>query len=55
MHAAARIAALAGEAQIIASATTIVAAGESAEAGKRSTVLLKGITRPVEVVSVEWR
>ena len=55
VHVAARIAALGGEAQIMASAATLDAAGERAEPGERRTVTLKGISRPVEVATVDWR
>lgn len=55
VHAAARIAALAGEGEILASVETLAGAGGGGDASKPRRVRLKGISRPVEVVSVEWR
>jgi class 3 adenylate cyclase len=52
VHEAARIAALAGGAEIVASAATV--AGDVAVTAHRS-VELKGISRPVEVVTIEWQ
>jgi class 3 adenylate cyclase len=55
VHAAARIGALAGAGEILASAETLRhARGRHATANSR-TVDLKGISEPVEVVSVGWR
>jgi class 3 adenylate cyclase len=53
VHEAARLGALAGGGEIIASLTTI----ESAEVGYSNvrTVELKGISEPVEIVTVDWR
>jgi class 3 adenylate cyclase len=53
VHEAARLGALAGGGEIIASLTTI----DSAEVGYSNprTVELKGISEPVEIVTVDWR
>ena len=53
VHEAARIAALAGPGEILASAATV--AGTSFTASEPRTVTLKGLADPVPVVSVEWR
>jgi len=53
VHEAARIAALAGAAEILASKAT--AAGTKYRAGDPRPVNLKGIAEPVEVVSIDWR
>jgi class 3 adenylate cyclase len=55
VHEAARIGALAGGEEIVASAATIEAAGSAFTATDARTVPLKGIAEPIEVVSVEWR
>jgi class 3 adenylate cyclase len=55
VHEAARIGALAGGEEIVASAATIEAAGGGFTAKDARSVPLKGIAEPVEVVSVEWR
>ncbi len=55
VHEAARIAALAGGGQILASRRTIEAAGEGVEAGEPRPVTLKGIAEPVEVAELRWR
>ena len=52
VHEAARIAALAEGGEIVASRETV---GESLRASEPRTVQLKGITEPMEVVSIEWR
>jgi class 3 adenylate cyclase len=52
VHEAARIAALAEGGEILASRET---AGELPAASEPRTVTLKGISDPVEVVSIEWR
>ena len=54
MHAAARIAALAGPGEILSSAETV---GEVAgvETSDPRTVQLKGIADPVDVVAIAWR
>jgi class 3 adenylate cyclase len=54
VHAAARIGALAEGGEIVASATTVEPL-DDVEAGERRMVPLKGITEPVEVVTVAWR
>jgi class 3 adenylate cyclase/predicted negative regulator of RcsB-dependent stress response len=54
VHAAARIGGLAEGGEILASATTVEPLAGVA-VGERRMVPLKGITEPVEVVSVAWR
>lgn len=53
VHTAARISALAGAGEILASAETV---GEVPDAriSERRPALLKGIAEPVEIVSIEW-
>jgi class 3 adenylate cyclase len=53
VHEAARIGALAGEGEIVASAATVDAAGVPHSPPR--TVELKGVSEPVDVVSVDWR
>ena len=53
VHEAARIAALAGGGEILASRMT--AAGSRYQASEARTVTLKGIAEPVEIVSISWR
>jgi len=53
VHEAARIAALAGAAEILASTAT--ASGTRYSAGEPRTVNLKGIAEAVEVVAIDWR
>jgi len=53
VHEAARIAALAGGGEILASRVT--AAGSRYQASEARTVTLKGIAEPVEIVSISWR
>jgi class 3 adenylate cyclase len=53
VHEAARIAALAGGGEILASKDT--AAGSQFHFSDSRSVALKGITEPVEIVTVEWR
>jgi class 3 adenylate cyclase len=53
VHLAARVAALAGPEEILASGECVEAAGLKQR--ERRTVELKGIASPVEVVSVAWR
>jgi len=52
VHEAARIAALAEGGEILVSRET---AGDSLRASEPRTVHLKGITEPMEIVSIEWR
>jgi class 3 adenylate cyclase len=52
VHEAARIGALAGGGEIVASASTV---GESVRTTDRRSATLKGIAEPVDVVTVEWR
>jgi class 3 adenylate cyclase len=52
VHEAARIAALAAGGEILASKQT---AGTNAQVSEPRTVNLKGISEPVEIVSVNWR
>ena len=54
VHEASRIAALAEGGEIVASKETVGAASQYPVTEPR-TVTLKGITEPVEVVSVDWR
>jgi class 3 adenylate cyclase len=53
VHEAARIAALAGGGEILASMDT--AAGSQFHFSESRSVALKGITEPIDVVTVEWR
>ena len=53
VHEAARIAALAGAGEILASQVT--AAGSRYQASQPRTVTLKGIAEPVEIVAISWR
>jgi class 3 adenylate cyclase len=53
VHEAARIAALAGAGEILASVVT--AAGSRYTVSAPRTVTLKGIVEPVEIVSISWR
>jgi class 3 adenylate cyclase len=54
VHAAARIAALATEGEILSSVETLAAAGEPAPDGSRE-VRLKGLSRPMPISSVAWQ
>jgi class 3 adenylate cyclase len=53
VHAAARVAALAGPGEILASATTVDGLEDLSSSDRRS-VALKGIADPVEVVTIDW-
>jgi class 3 adenylate cyclase len=53
VHGAARIAALAGGDEILASAQTAAAAGMPQSAPRMAD--LKGLPEPVEIVSIDWR
>jgi class 3 adenylate cyclase len=55
VHQAARIGALAGGGEIVASVETIEAAGAAIEVSERQTANLKGFAEPVEVASIVWR
>jgi class 3 adenylate cyclase len=55
VHEAARIGALAGGGEILASASTVEAAGTGWEGSEPREVTLRGISTPVTVVSVSWR
>jgi class 3 adenylate cyclase len=55
VHEAARIAALAGGGEIVASEDTVAAAGDGFEASDPRDVELKGISEPVRVVTLSWR
>jgi class 3 adenylate cyclase len=55
VHAAARIGALAEGEEILASIEAAEAAGEDVVRSGARTVSVKGISRPLEVVTVEWR
>jgi len=54
VHAAARIGALAGGGEILASAESVLGLHAIASSEPR-TVTLKGISEPVQVVSIDWR
>lgn len=54
VHTAARISALAGAGEILASAETLAAASHVAGTERR-TAHLKGIAEPVDVIVIEWR
>jgi class 3 adenylate cyclase len=54
VHAAARVGALAGGAEIVASRATAEAAGAARTSNPRS-VELKGLSEPVDVVTIDWR
>lgn len=54
VHEAARIGALAGAGEIVASRAT-VAAGSPHAVSEPRTVSLKGISEPIEVVEIDWR
>ena len=54
VHVAARIAALAGEGEILASSETLAAAIRQYEVSGRRPQKLKGVSREVEVASVDW-
>ena len=53
VHVAARVAALAGGGEILATAETIAAAGNIATSGARSASV-KGVTAPVNVAQIAW-
>jgi class 3 adenylate cyclase len=55
VHEAARIAALAEGGEIIASSNTVTSSSRSIPATDAREVRLKGISEPVEVVSLDWR
>lgn len=55
VHEAARVAALAEGGEILATGETMAAAGSGFTVANARIVELKGIERPVEVVSVSWR
>lgn len=52
VHEAARIAALANGSEIVASAATV---GTAARTSDARSVALKGLSEPIEVVTIEWR
>ena len=54
VHEAPRIAALAEGGEIVASKATVGSASQHPAAEPR-TVTLKGISEPVEIVSIHWR
>ena len=56
VHVAARVAALAGGGEILASAETVAEAGPSVEGrtGVPATTTLKGVTKPVDLVGISW-
>ena len=55
VHAAARIGALAGAGEIVASAETLAHGPVSYGVSEPRSAELKGISEPVEVVSIDWR
>lgn len=55
MHAAARIGALAEGDEIVASRTTTTSAGLPHPVSEPRSVTLRGISEPIEVVTVDWR
>jgi class 3 adenylate cyclase len=55
VHAAARIAALGGPGDILASRETFADSGARFRVSEPRSVELKGVSQPVEVVSVDWR
>jgi class 3 adenylate cyclase len=55
VHEAARVGGLAHGGEIVATTETVTAAGTDVAVGEPRRVELKGIERPVEVVSVTWR
>jgi class 3 adenylate cyclase/tetratricopeptide (TPR) repeat protein len=55
VHEAARIGALAEGGEILASAETVAAADGAWRTGEAREVTLKGISRPVQVVAVDWQ
>ena len=55
VHAAARIGALAEGGEIVASRTTAVDAGLGYPLSEPRQVIAKGITDPIEVVTIDWR
>ena len=54
VHEAARIGGLAGGGQILASASTVHSAGTRFSASTPRSVTLKGVSQPVEVVTIGW-
>ena len=55
VHLAARIGALAGASEILASQETAAEWRESLAAAESHSVSLRGIAEPVEVTAIEWR
>lgn len=55
VHEAARIGSVGKGGEIVASSTTVEAAGSNWEVMERREVELKGISAPVEVVSIRWQ
>jgi class 3 adenylate cyclase len=55
VHAAARIGAIAGPEEIVTSRETAEAAGQGYRFSAARTVTLRGISEPLDVVTVEWR
>jgi len=53
VHVAARVAALAGGGEILASADTLAEAGETASTDAHDAAI-RGVTAPVSVASVAW-
>ena len=55
VHEAARVGALAEGGEILATTSTVAAATTQVSAGEEREVSLKGLPRPVRVVSIGWR
>lgn len=55
VHETARIAALAGAGEIVASRQTLLAAGTGVVASEPRSVSVKGISVPLEIATIEWR
>jgi class 3 adenylate cyclase len=55
VHEAARIGSLADGGQIVASEPTLAAVGARVSASDPRTVSLKGLSSPVDVVTIDWR
>ncbi len=55
VHVAARVSAAGGAGQILASATTVEAAGGGYTSSEPSALELKGLAAPLDVVEVDWR
>ena len=54
VHEAARIAALAGPGEILASQDTLAASSKRPDTSDPHTVTLKGISKPIQVAKIKW-